>query len=805
MPRVSPSEHHRFITIIRTHWAACLVGMLFLALSVVYNVGNPLWESDSEWSHYQYIRYIVTHRAMPSSATPIRLPESSDICQSLTQPTEMTPNQFRQPPLYYLMGAVATGWVPIEQELSVSFNPHLFISNAEGGYNVAVHTPAEDFPYRGTALAVHMARFLSSLMGLAGLIAVYLTGLLVFSQRRHLAAAMMATTAFIPQYVFSSSVINNDILAGCLGAWCIFLCVRAVVQRRRPVDLALIILVASLALLAKYSSLVLVPIVVVTILVTQIQNWRTGKVPDRAQIGKTVLLVGIACVPALVWFIRNKLVSGSFLDSYSTITDYFVQSIVLNPAGLTSEAALDPFHAARFVFITIWGLFGNDVLALPQWVLILLGLLCLVALAGLVLTLVDRRESSQLRLLIVAALIFIISAWLINLLKSTGTSEPRGRYLLPVYSIISFLLVAGFYRAFPRSLRDRGVVVLPACLFVLSAAIPFLVFRPTYAPPAVEAAADLLPGEEPVHVIFGDFAELVGYSVEPSRVGLFETTNVTLVWRSLRPTTNNYTVGVHLLDGANGSQGTVARFPGHGNYATSLWQPGEVFRDTYEVALRGAARDALPSLGRVKVSLYCYAPEGQAETYLPVTDSQGQSIGDAVYLGRLKLSAPEGSGDMTSAATPVLYRFGEEIGLEDAQLTPQKLPTGQIELSIDLNLQALAKPAHDYTVFVHLVDGAGNQVAGNDQPLTNGYYPSDLWDPGERIVHEHRLAVPFGLRPGTYALRVGLYDPESNTRLAVSDGGGAKQTLDEVDLGAYHQTGFLLFLPYVVSGSHSTR
>ena len=179
-------------------------------------------------------------------------------------------------------------------------------------------------------------------------------------------------------------------------------------------------------------------------------------------------------------------------------------------------------------------------------------------------------------------------------------------------------------------------MLLPAALLVLTVAIPPLLIQPLYAPPPRTTSAALLAGEEPVDAVFGDFAELLGYRVEPKRIGLFDTVDVTLVWRSLQETPNNYTVALHLLDGANTPHGWTARFPGRGNYATSLWQPGEVLRDTYTVALHPSARGLLPSLGRIKVTMYCYSPE--EDRLLEVTDTQGKGLGDAVYLGRIKLA-----------------------------------------------------------------------------------------------------------------------------------------------------------------------
>jgi hypothetical protein len=93
-------------------------------------------------------------------------------------------------------------------------------------------------------------------------------------------------------------------------------------------------------------------------------------------------------------------------------------------------------------------------------------------------------------------------------------------------------------------------------------------------------------------------------------------------------------------------------------------------------------------------------------------------------------------------------------------------------LLISLHWQAVAQPAADYTVFVHLVDGAGNQIAGGDGPPLYGDYPTGLWLSGDEIIDEHRLALPADLPPGSYEIVVGMYDPLTSARLPRLDGPG---------------------------------
>lgn len=783
----------------RTHWGALVVGAVFFVLTLFYSVAVPLWEADNEWSHYQYIRYIATQRSLPAPDTQIALPGSGDLCRDLAEDGMTTVHQFRQPPLYYLLGVLAVAGMDLETDLAVIDNPHVFAPFSEGGRNVVVHTAAERFPYEGTALAVHRVRALSGLIGLAGLVATYLSGLLLFPQRRHLALAMMAVNAFIPQVVFSASVINNDILVGALGWWCVYLCLFYLLRRPSPWVLALAVLITGLAILTKYSGLVLVPVLAITVFISLLRSWRQDRLRFRRELWQVALVVGLASAPVALWLARNWILYGEVFPAYERlINSLLFPEALLRDGGAGQERLRDPFYTAQFALMTFWGLFGNDNIALPSLVVLLLEGVFLASLFGVALVMLDRRQPSTLRVAALVALLVVAEAWLVNFVKAAGTSEPRGRYFLPVYSTVSFLLVLGIDRLLPARWRLRGAALLPGFLLALTLAVPPLLLRPSYAPPPVETATALRPGEEPLNAVFGGFAELLGYRIEPERIGVYENVEVTLVWRALQPTSNNYTVGVHLLDGANVSHDQVARFPGGGNFATSLWQPGDVFRDVYQVGLGPDSRDSLPSLGRIKVAMYCY--QGQEDRHLGVTDAQGNSLGDAVYLGRIKLAA--GSPEQQPDA-PVLFDFGDQIVLEQFTLAPQTFPLGA-EMVLDFQWRSVGAPASDYTLFVHLVDSQGNTAAASDQPLTGNYYPSGLWEPGERITHVHRLPLPAVLSGGLYTLRIGLYDAATGQRLPVTDAGGQLQADGIAELASIPGDGYYLFIPIVLHDTEAT-
>lgn len=786
-PLASAGEGHG----LRRHRGAVVIGALFLTLSLFYNVTTPLWESDNEWSHYQYVRYIATQHKLPATRAVIPLTPTNDECDETIAGGTSIPYQFRQPPLYYLLGTIGTVGVDLSQDWPVSDNPHSFMPFNRGGINMAVHRDSERFPYQGTARAVHQIRLVSGLIGLAGVIAVYASGCLLFRGRRSLALVLAAVYAWNPQVIFSASVINNDILTATLGAWCVYFCLRYLLHKPQARTLIAAVLAASLALLAKYSAVLLVPVLGLTVLISLAQTWQRERSRFAARLAQIAGLLALSALPAALWLLSNRLRTGHWFSVYSDVTDSFVRDTFINPVTIPNGRLFDVPYAINFALMTFWGLFGNDNVALPSALVAALRIVFLIGVAGALVLLFSRNQPRRLRVAVAAALAVIAGAVVINLIRASGTSEPRGRYFLPVYAVICFVLVAGIDRLLPSRLRRPGAAVLPAALLCVALAVPPLVLRPSYAPPAVAASTELRAGEQPLAVRFDDFAELIGYRVEQEQIGLYQPTEVTLVWRALRATPNNYTVAVTLLDGANRSLDRHTSFPGRGNFATSLWQPGQVFRDVYWVGMGSSAQDGLPSLGRVSVAMYCYNNAG--DRYLPVSDDQGQSLGNSISFGRLKLAAP----DQPPAAAPLpMLRFGDLIALERFSATPTAYPFGA-EMALDFDWAVLGQPAKDYTLFIHLVDQAGNTLAGNDRPLTEGYYPSSLWQAGERIPHRQPLPMPSTLPAGSYTVRIGLYDPATGERLPITDAAGVAQANGEATLLTLRSPGYALFLPLI--------
>ena len=93
-------------------------------------------------------------------------------------------------------------------------------------------------------------------------------------------------------------------------------------------------------------------------------------------------------------------------------------------------------------------------------------------------------------------------------------------------------------------------------------------------------------------------------------------------------------------------------------------------------------------------------------------------------------------------------------------------------LPLRLTWQIQTPPADTYTLFVHLMDDAGERWGQVDGLPLGGLYPMHLWQPGIRYPDEWRLDLPSDLPPGRYRLELGLYDLGTGDRLLLTDGPG---------------------------------
>jgi hypothetical protein len=121
------------------------------------------------------------------------------------------------------------------------------------------------------------------------------------------------------------------------------------------------------------------------------------------------------------------------------------------------------------------------------------------------------------------------------------------------------------------------------------------------------------------------------------------------------------------------------------------------------------------------------------------------------------------------------------VGLQTRQATWEKplvARPGQL-IHLTLTWRGLAAPrdVHSQAVFVHLIDGANQVIAGHDRPPLGGAFPTTLWFPkwlpGQTVVDPYQIRIPEGTVPGEYRIEVGMYGMTSLRRLPMVDLAGS--------------------------------
>jgi len=115
--------------------------------------------------------------------------------------------------------------------------------------------------------------------------------------------------------------------------------------------------------------------------------------------------------------------------------------------------------------------------------------------------------------------------------------------------------------------------------------------------------------------------------------------------------------------------------------------------------------------------------------------------------------------------------FDDQLRLEGYDLawgtTEGSVNAAERALGLVLYWKALQPLPYDYTVFVHLRDAGGHNVAQADHQPLAPVYPPTLWPVGQTIREYSLLTLSEDVPPGTYDLWVGVYRLDTLERLPV--------------------------------------
>ncbi len=567
----------------------------FVLLATTYAVVVPLFEGPDEDDHFRYTKYLADHRTLP--------------VQLFQQGGGEAGHQGWQPPLYYALAALVISPIDTSDYAKrLQRNPAAALTGdlACCGRNQYFHLDAENFPYRRTTLAVHLARGVTIFFGLITVAALYALMLTLFPKQRYLALAATAVATLNPSFLYSSSLVSNDIplVAFCtLTLWVMakFL-TRA--WKANWKSFALLGLFVALALLVKTTALGLIPLALVVLIYLA---WRPNPSvsirPIRFSLAFMPLVLNAIAffVPIILltgwWFIRNQLVYGDPL-AYRLIA---ASALPPRDAPLTLPELFQ--INLPWLWQTFWG--GPTPGDFPQWLLRVLLFAFAVACIGSILYLIrEWRTLGADRLLILALLVgwlaFIFIAQLQFIRTASGTDQ--GRYLFPAISTSALIFVLGWSEIVGRilSLVRRGVtpnaarraVAIGMTAFALALPVFVLIAFtiPAYAQPPLFDPSQLAGHGTPLNAAYENGMDLRGVSLASNTIACGEKLGVTLYWTSDVKVKASYRVFAHLVNAQGAVAGNKDVIPGGGTFPTLYWTPGNWLQDTIHVPLNTGAR-----------------------------------------------------------------------------------------------------------------------------------------------------------------------------------------------------------------------
>jgi len=257
---------------------------------------------------------------------------------------------------------------------------------------------------------------------------------------------------------------------------------------------------------------------------------------------------------------------------------------------------------------------------------------------------------------------------------------------------------------------------------------------------------------------FADGVRLLGHTVNDRPVAPGEARSVNLFWQATGQPTADTVAFVQLLDGA-GQVASLWEAPPGGAYTTTAWQSGTLIRTQASIRPRADLPD-----GRYRLIAGLF--RAVDKTRLRTTSGADHVIlGDVTVRGRPHDRTPP---NPQQPADAVFGQVGRLVGYDLA------VPSGGIQpgaaLPLTLHWQASAATDRPYTVFVHLVDGAGVIQGYGDSEPGSGSLPTTSWLAGEYLTDPHQINVNSTAPQGAHRLRIGLYDPTTGQRLLTPEG-----------------------------------
>jgi 4-amino-4-deoxy-L-arabinose transferase-like glycosyltransferase len=758
-------------------WAGLILG-LFLLAGLAYSLVIPPFETPDEPFHFGFAWHVAQGGGLP-----IQDPQN----------TGPWAQEGSQAPLYYLLTGLATSFIDQSDFPTLATrNPRANIGDPlyPGNKNFMLYSGRWQ-PLQGANLALHIGRWFSLLLGALTLWATFRLAIYAFPHSRALPLLAMALVAAIPQFLFLSASFSNDNAVIAASTFILFWLARLLAKADdAPVtawEWAVLGVALGAAALSKLQGLGLIPLSggVVLWLAWRRRTWRT--------LLDAVLFAGIpAIVIAGWWYWRNIALYGDWSG-----LSHLMEINGRREGGIDWRDFWPEFAGLRY---SAWGVFGWFNILLPEWFYRVMDAVTVMGLVGAglatgraVVPLPNGRGSDadpRILLLLWAWLAMMLALLLYWTAQATGS---QGRLLFPAIAAFAVLLVAGldFWLHWLPKIGQRlawaGLLGLLAgiSIYTLGWLLPaaYAAPGPVAALPATAQRVDVRYGDEG-----GTGAlRLTGVELGRERARPGESVPVTLYFQAPEKLDHDYQLFLQLLDENGKEIANLTSHPGWGRNPTSFWAPGALYADPYLLMVTEEIDNRSPVAARLYAGFIDPATEGapgQRGAFLPLPAYDAADAEITPFVGSVVVTPRT----QPVLDTPTSVAAGSELG---SVIRLDRVETEFLKetrfLTTTLLWEAMGTPATDYTAFVHVLDAAGQRVAGFDRAPAGGRFPTSLWRADDRILSEFEIALPAPLPAGTYTVWAGLYETASAgaLRLPITAAGELSAGDGQVQLGAF--------------------
>ncbi len=551
--------------------------------SVTYSVVVPLWEAPDELAHFSYVAHLVKNRSLPRQQSGVT-------------------DASHHPPLYYIVAALVSSVADYSNPTgSFRSNPQFVWGQGDGhDPNAALHHTDETFPYRGVALAAHLARGVSVAAGAATVVCTYAIARRLAGQSSTLGLLAATFVAFNPQFLFISGSINPDSMVAMISTIALWQLLRTFERPMRWEGWALTGLLCGFAVLTKSSAVIITAMTGLMLILSAYlhRSWR--------MLWQGVPAFGAAFVVISGWwFARNWILYGDplgwqvFLSNWTAVRRY----------GPVTWPTVREFVSVQFR--SYWATFGWMTIPAPGWYYRAVQIACGMSLLGWMRGLrqgcregiphFGMREPLSLIALVVYPL--LQEAFQFRSIFMFDGSWYQGRYLFPAIAAISTLLALGLRNLIPNRAMSIATGVLAVGLMTSAIFMPLKVIHPVYAGPTL-AKWQVWTLPHRTDIAFGDRVRLLGYRVRRSKSCDVRSATLTLYWQAIQGLDLDYSAFIHLVDGSGGL--VVQSDIGLGSeyrYPTSAWQQGDIVFSRHTLLLPAF----LPPDGEIRIGVYFWA------------------------------------------------------------------------------------------------------------------------------------------------------------------------------------------------------